>query len=178
MLQRATRVSHATVPFGNTERRRAESVSAEAINCFSFHALKGRNGTARKKKGRPGSDGPSLGRKRPRRAAPRQAWLGNVALQNIGWRSRKGKCKNCRAAITGRKSRSNSDSGDCAGWPALQGLTAKKEAVRASERPKSREETPVLGCGGEEVLPETARICMRLFAQSGNLRYLLCLCLW
>jgi hypothetical protein len=50
------------------------------------------------------------------------------------------------------------------------GCRPQKEAVRASERPKSREETPVLGYGSEEVLLRYRNFCMRLFAFPGNAR--------
>jgi hypothetical protein len=52
-----------------------------------------------------------------------------------------------------------------------------KEAVRASERPKSREETPVMGCGGEEVLSRNRKLFMRLFVTGHNVGHLLCQCL-
>jgi hypothetical protein len=45
---------------------------------------------------------------------------------------------------------------------------AQKEAVRTNERPKSREETPVVGYGIEEVLFATAFVDMRLFAPTSN----------
>src|SRR5690606_38392399 len=49
-------------------------------------------------------------------------------------------------------------SGWCAGFlrttlPAPASDGCQKEAVRASERPKSREETPVLGCGAKKCSP-------------------------
>jgi len=44
----------------------------------------------------------------------------------------------------------------------------QKEAVRNNERPKSREETPVVGYGIEEVLLSTVISRMRLFAECSN----------
>ncbi len=143
----------------------------------NFCALKRRK-AAKTKKGPSRSDGPSLGRKRPRRAATRQARLGDVAVQNIGRAFRKGKCKNCRAAITGANGRNVWNLAAGPPMDARRGMAlAPKRGRSSSERPKSREETPVLGCGSEEVLPRYRRICMRLFAVGSNLPHLLCQCL-
>ncbi len=47
-------------------------------------------------------------------------------------------------------------------------MPRKKRPFVRSERPKSREETPVLGCGTEEVLLRNRNFCMRLFVSPGN----------
>ena len=59
-----------------------------------------------KKKDRPSLDGPSLGRKRPRRAAASPSTLGDAALQNKACNAQKLNCKICRAA---RKSWNGAD---------------------------------------------------------------------
>ena len=51
----------------------------------------------------------------------------------------------------------------CCGEPVPQ-----KEAVRASERPKSREETPKVGYGTEEVLLRNRVFCYALIRDAGQ----------
>ena len=75
----------------------------------------------------------------------------NIAGCDQNW-----KCKKCRAAITAARVRSEGEIAYRSAGPGPGPHPCQKEAVRASERPKSREETPVKGCGGEAVMLETA----------------------
>ena len=110
-------------------------------------------------------DGPSLGRKRPRRArqCERGSAMSQCKISEADQRWEVQKLQGCHN-FGGKRVRFCGRAG-----PEV-GSTGQKEAVRASERPKSREETPVMGCGGEDVRPRNRNFCMRLFAASGNLR--------
>ena len=104
-----------------------------------------------RKKGRPGYGRPKSREETPKEGK-RRGERGSAMshCKNIVGRDQKGKCKKCRAAITAAGIRRPT----CGAGPMCP--SHQKEAVRASERPKSREETPVMGCGGEALILETA----------------------
>jgi hypothetical protein len=114
------------------------------------------------------TNGPSLGRKRPRRAAKREP-SSHIALQKLKVQRIIGKCDLRRSeGLETRISRESPYFGQAiCNWPAKG--HSNKERPSEIERPKSREETPKLGSNCDEACQRNHLVTMSCFDPRRNL---------